>query len=106
MSKFSYINESLKDFTKSENKRHLLEVISDGEMIDYIINYLDTEAREMDYINGSNYQHAEHLMESFNGKGMMFHLFQDILMDSITLKDEDEEMFIEAYPEIFDIIFS
>ena len=83
----------------------LLEVVSNGEMIDYIINYLDIEAREMDIENGSNYQHAEHLMESFDGEGMMFYLFQDILMDSITLEDEDQEMFIEAYPEIFNILF-
>ena len=86
-------------------KEMLLEVVSNGEMIDYIINYLNGEATVMDNEDGSDYQDAEGLMESFDGEGMMFYLFQDILMDSITLEDEDQEMFTEAYPEIFNILF-
>ena len=87
-------------------KVELLKVIKNREMIKYIINYLNCEAKEMDSEDGSSYQDAKGLMESFDGDGFMFVIFQDILMDSITLEDKDEKMFSEVYDEINEILFA
>lgn len=104
MSKFDYINEELKDFTKKqEYKEKLFDCIESG--FDYIHNYLDSETQmltndpEWDF----NSQWSEDLFVYLqeNNPYYLFKLFQDILFDfPIEINDADKDIFEESFDTI------
>ena len=105
MSKFGYINEELKEFTKSVNKKEFEDKVLDClyERHDYFHNYMESERVMLNEAWGTDFEYPEdlfvHLWEE--KPYYFFKLIEDILFDApIEFNEADEEIVIDLWDAI------